>query len=132
MDLTINERIRKLREEKKITQSELGKALGMKCSAYSRMEREGNITVNCAFKIAEILGVDEYLILKGERKLDFSPIEPKPLVAEDPTAEKIGIRINYEDGNFRLSVMEKNLIQSFRKLELEERQKVLDFINSKK
>ncbi len=87
MPSTINERIKKYRLEKKLTQAELGKKLGLKCSTYSQMERQGGISVDMAHQIAAILEIDPNLIFfdEPEEKLDFSPVKPQLLQMKSPS-----------------------------------------------
>ena len=72
MDTKINDRIKKYRIEKKMSQKELGQAIGMKMNAYSRMEREGNISVTDALSIATVLGIHPDLLIYGEKQIDFT------------------------------------------------------------
>ncbi len=76
----IGDRIKKLREEKSMTQSDFAKALGTSQSAVARMERGGqNLTLEQLTKIGEVLerklvGLSESLDFKiyGGRKLHGS------------------------------------------------------------
>ncbi len=137
MDKDINLRIREYRKLKKMTQEELGKALGMKCSTYSQMERKGKITVDIAKAISEILGVDPDIIIHGEKQtpLDLAPIETNTLPLRDPTDNPYGkpyepeIIISYKSGDFPLSVEETLLITQIRALESEDKQELIDFID---
>jgi transcriptional regulator with XRE-family HTH domain len=137
MDTKINDRIKKYRIEKKMSQKELGQAIGMKMNAYSRMEREGNISVDDALSIATVLGIDPDLLIYGEKPLDFSAIEPTVLVAEDPykntsfldgTPELV---LNYVSDGFEITNEEKNLIKLFRNSDDEKKQAVRDLLNEK-
>ncbi len=143
MDLTINERIRKYRKEKDITQKELGEALGMKTNAYSSMEKKGKITVEHALKIAEALDINPDLIIKGEvkKELDFSPIpiEPQkvnnPLINTNPflkNEKEPQVVIKFTSGEIELSPMEKSILETIQNMDANDRREVIDFINSKR
>jgi transcriptional regulator with XRE-family HTH domain len=135
MNLEVNKRIRKYREEKKVSQEKVGRAIGMKCNAYSRMEREGNISVADALGIADALAVDPDLIIYGEirhREPLFTPIEPKPIIARDPFAEEPKIYTRYVGDEFELSVEEKAMIEIFRnRLSEEDKNKIREICNGK-
>lgn len=135
MESSINERIRKYRNEKKISQKELGEAIGMKMNAYSRMEREGNISVEDALAIAVVLGIDPDLLIYGEKQLDFTPIEPTVLVAEDPYKntsfldEGPSLFLSYVSDGFEITNDEKNMIKLFRIADDEKKQAVRDLLS---
>lgn len=138
MDKEINARIKHYRNLKKMTQEELGMALGMKCSTYSQMERRGKITVDMAKAIAKILDVDSDVIIYGN-PIDFTPIETPPLILEDsgksnmffsPAENKEPeITVSYKSGDLTLSVMEELIISRFRDMDSKEQQKFIDYIN---
>ncbi len=140
MDSKINERIKKYRNEKKISQKELGEAIGMKMNAYSRMEREGNISVEDALAIATVLGIDPDLLIYGEKSektLEFPVIEPTVLVAEDPYKNNNfldnnpSLFLKYVSDGFEITNEEKDLIRIFRNLDEEKKQAVRDLLNGK-
>lgn len=137
MELSINERIKKYRTEKKISQKELGEAIGMKMNAYSRMEREGNISVEDALAIAQVLGIDPDLLIYGEKPFEFATIEPTVLVAEDPyknanfLSDSPTVTLTYMSGDFEISNEEKNLIKIFRNLDDDKKQAVRDLLSKK-
>ena len=66
MPETINQRICFYRKKLKLTQSQVGKMLGVKTSTYSQMERRGNITCENLIKLSEILSVDTLTLLYGK------------------------------------------------------------------
>ena len=137
MDLKVNERIKKYRIEKKMSQKELGQAIGMKMNAYSRMEREGNISVNDANAIATVLGIDPDLLFYGEKRIDFTPPEPTVLVAEDPNKQKNFLDdtpkliLNHITDGFELTNEEMDLIKIFRSLSDEKKQSVRDLLTKR-
>ncbi len=136
MDLQINERIKKCRIEKKMSQKELGAAIGMKMNAYSRMEREGNITVEDALAIAAVLGVDPDVLIYGKKQLEFTAVEPTVLVADDPRKnanflnDTPQVTVNYHSGEFEINNEEKNLVTIFRNLSDEKKQELRDFLSN--
>lgn len=140
----VNERIKMYRKEKKLTQGELAKIIGIKTSTYSQMEREGNITVDMALKIAEALGVDPNLIVYGEEtkadgELEISTVKPTQFVlhssgklaqtlygdAPQPEDKKDEI-----DLPFTLSNTEKNVITAYHYLTKPEQKEVRVFIDN--
>lgn len=58
MSETINQRIKRIRRSKKISQAEIAKRLGMKTDTYSKYERIGKISCDKLSRIAEILETD--------------------------------------------------------------------------
>ncbi len=139
MDKDINRRIREYRKLRKMTQEELGKALGMKCSTYSQMERKGKITVSMATKIAEILDVDSDIIMYGEKQtpFPFEPVITPPLNLGDPskndpfgTPTEPEVIVGYKYGDITLSVMEELIIKRFRDLSPEEQKKFAEFVTN--
>ena len=77
MPSLINERIRKYRKLKKLSQGQLADKLGIKTSTYSQMEREGNVSADMVLKIADVLDVDPALIFLG---IDTTPKDVTKLV----------------------------------------------------
>ncbi len=138
MDSSINERIRKYRTQKKLNQTQLGERLGIKCSTYSQMERRGNISVEMALKIAEVLEVDPNLIIYDEpdrNGLYFTPVKPQILVANDtaPFIENYGkaAALTVEnDKNDSLSGTEKSIVEIYRKLPKAKQKEFREYIDS--
>lgn len=140
----INERIRKYRKEKKLTQGELAKKIDIKTSTYSQMEREGNITVDMALKIAEALCVDPNLIVYGEinkpsSELEFSTVKPKEYIfhTSGNIAETLyGINTQPEEEKpkndlpFDMSNTEKSVITTYHFLPKEQQKEIRMFIDS--
>ena len=139
MDKGINERIREYRKKRKMTQEEVGEALGMKCSTYSQMERKGKITVEIARKIAEILEVDPDIIMFGEVQTPFpvGPVVPTPITFGTPgkdnpftppsEPEIVG---GYKYGEITLSVLEERIINLFRDLSPKKQKEFKEFLNN--
>lgn len=75
--MTVNERIRYFRRLNGFTQAEVSDKIGMKLNAYSKMEREGRITIDRLSKLAKILDVDYGLLMNGEEtetKVEYIPV----------------------------------------------------------
>ncbi len=136
----INERIKKYRKEKKLTQGELAAKLDIKTSTYSQMEREGNITVDMALKIAEALCVEPNLIIYGENggELEFSTVKPqtfilhtsgevvKTLYGSDPQPEPQAAET---DLPFVLTNTEKDVIKTYHYLSKPQQKEIRVFID---
>ncbi len=138
MTSSINERIRKYRTQKKLNQTQLGKLLGMKCSTYSQMERQGNISVDMALKIAEALGVDPDLIIfdnPPSEKLNITPIKPQILIAKEPSSfienyAKEDLKISKEEKEGILNGTEKSIIEIYRNLPKAKQKEFRAYIDS--
>ena len=79
-EMTINERICYFRKVEGLTQSQVAEKMGMKLNAYSKMEREGRITVDRLSKLAQILDVDYGLLMKGEEtEIKYMPFPVQPV-----------------------------------------------------
>ncbi len=81
--MTVNQRIFHYRKLAGLTQADVAERMGIKLPTYSKMEREGRITIDKLQKIAEILELDaEFLISGKERKKEIEyipiPVSPKP------------------------------------------------------
>ncbi|MBR4099757.1 MAG: helix-turn-helix transcriptional regulator [Clostridia bacterium] len=134
MDEIINKRIREYREKAKMTQEEAGAILGLKRNAYSAKEGKGKFTVGEVKALAKEMDIDPDLIFYGEKKLDFSPVEPTIITVNDPfkenpfLSEGPKITITYETGNFTITNEEKNIVTIFRNLDEEKKNKVRDLL----
>ncbi len=135
---TVNERIKYYRNQKKLNQTELGAKLGLKCSTYSQMERQGNISVDMALEIAKVLDVDPDLIIYGEtnsRPIEITPTKPQTLTAKD-TLTVLDIYKNpqkpepsTEENEYVLNATEETIIDIYRGLPKEKQKKMYDFVN---
>ena len=63
--MTVNQRIRLLREQKNLTQYQMGELFGLKSSTYSQKERQGSFSAEDVKIICDTFGVDPYLIIFG-------------------------------------------------------------------
>lgn len=80
--MTVNQRIFHYRRLAGLTQAEVAEKMGLKLPTYSKMEREGRITIDKLEKIAKILEMDMEELITGKKKeLPLYipvPIPPKP------------------------------------------------------
>ena len=88
-DMTINERISYFRKIAGLTQAEVAKKMEMKVGTYSKMEREGKITVDKLIKLAQILDVDYDLLVNGEEKETKVEYIPVPIQTSANTANTL-------------------------------------------
>ena len=71
---TIGERIRRMRDEKKMTQGELGKLIGVSVASVSKWEKDqAEPKGNNLSAIAQALGVEMGWILTGEGNTSLGP-----------------------------------------------------------
>ncbi len=90
--MTINQRIFHYRKLAGMTQADVAEKMEMKLNAYSKMEREGRITVDRLEKLAEILDIDFEVLARGEKKkpqieyipIPIPPIDQPPLIVGQP------------------------------------------------
>ena len=68
IEMTVNQRIFHYRKLAGLTQAEVAERMGMKIPTYSKMEREGRITVDKLEKIAAILEININYLLKDTPK----------------------------------------------------------------
>ena len=135
---SINERIKYYRNQKKLSQTELGAKLGLKCSTYSQMERQGNITVDMAIEIAKVLGVDPDLIIYGYEKsqpIEITVTKPQTIIAGEktPFIENYGkpaVEIKEEKVGDTLSATEEGIIEIYRSLPKDKQKELFNFINA--
>ncbi len=116
----VNERITKIRKQRKLSKRDIAKQLNIKYSTYVRTEAEGGIKTYTLKRLAEILDVNVREILYGS---DFKK-EDKPIPKSDIT-----VIHGYKYKDDFISVMEFNIINILRNFNKTDRQKVLDLIN---
>lgn len=75
MGKSVNEKIKQLRKEHRMTQEEMGEILGIKRSTYAHMEAYGNFKAEQVKKIADYFKVSAEYIL-GETTVRPSPHSP--------------------------------------------------------
>lgn len=117
MSESINDRIRKYRNLRKLTQVEVAESLGMKSSTYSQMERGGSITTDRLIKIAHLLTVDVRELLFGNF---YNFTVPKPEITP-----------KLQEFNIDLTLKEINYIKILRFLEKSDRRDVIEYMEQK-
>lgn len=130
----LNSRIKKYRKLAELTQEDVAKALNMKLSTYSQMERGGNIKANYIEPIAKILNVDPIVLLFGEQDskeaIVLPPIipAPEPIIKQPPPPI---ITIDEEETVLPLKNREIQAIKIIRSLSQEEREETYKYIQNK-
>ena len=98
MSETINQKIKRIRRSKNMSQVEIAKRLGMKSNTYSKYERTGKIRCDMLSKIAEILETDVSVFMNNFGKERTDDIDG--LIVKD-VYEKLAIiairNLSYED-----------------------------------
>ena len=126
---TVNERIAKYRRLSNIKQRDMAEKLGMKGSTYSQMEREGIVSADRLFQMAEIFGITPCELYNGVEpcKSNISnpqtPTDnPSTLIFQQSTMPKIEKEI------FTVTKKEENLIKIIRNLSKPNYDKTMKFI----
>ena len=135
---SINERIKYYRNQKKLSQTELGAKLGLKCSTYSQMERQGSISVPMALDIAKFLEVNPDLIIYGYEKnqpIEITVTKPQTIIAGEKTPfienyAKPAVEIKEEKVGNTLSATEEGIIEIYRSLPKDKQKELFNFINA--
>lgn len=126
---TVNERIAKYRRLSNIKQRDMAEKLGMKGSTYSQMEREGIVSADRLFQMAEIFGITPCELYNGVEpcKSNISnpqtPTDnPSTLIFQQSPMPKIEKEI------FTVTKKEENLIKIIRNLSKPNYDKTMKFI----
>ena len=93
----INQRVREVRTQKKISQQKVSEYLGMKLSTYSQMERTGNISAERLKLIAKFLKVDYGYLIDGENSDLSSKSQGIMQDIEKQYIEKYGFLENFSN-----------------------------------
>lgn len=110
IQMTINERVRMLRKEKGLTQSELGEKIGLKKSAISKLESDGNSVTDQNIRlIRDTFHVREHWLRTGEGERDAGD--------DEALFEKIRER-------FRLRGLSETIARAWFRLPEEEREHI--------
>ena len=110
--MTINQRIKVLRKEQKLNQSEFGAKIGLKQSAASKLEQDGATVIDQNVRlICEAFGVSEHWLRTGEG--------PKEAKKEDNWLAKLA-------DQYRLSGAHAGLIDAWLHLEPDQREHFLE------
>jgi len=123
MSQTVNQRVAARRKSLGLRQYQVAELMGMKTTAYSQMERTGNITSKRIVELSKILDVTTDYLLFGE-ELDFNPIEKKDSVMHEP-------QFFQKEEGFILSTNEKNIITILRNFPKSVREDVIAYIDKK-
>ncbi len=120
---TINARVARYRNEKKLTQQQVADKMGLKCSTYSQMERNGNITAEKLLLLEEVLDTPLGTLLYGQ-EVEFKAKKTiLPLGAptiEPPKPDELFLTNN-----------EKNYIKILRNIPKEARNEVIALLQQK-
>ncbi len=128
-DLTMNERIRKYRKEKKISQKQVAKALGMNYTTYSQMEREAKkITAQTLINIAAVLDIDANLLFYGENPIGPDFPEPEPIIIQDPEQPDFTAILKYKTPEIEITHEERQIIKIFRNCSESQKKKFREII----
>ena len=128
-DLTVNERIRKYRKEKKVSQKRVAEALGMNYTTYSQMEREAkNISAQTLINIASALNINPNLLFYGENPIEPDFPEPEPLVVKDPEQVDYTAVVKYKTPEIEITHEERQIIKMFRNCSESQKKKFREII----
>lgn len=128
-DLTVNERIRKYRKEKKVSQKRVAEALGMNYTTYSQMEREAKkISSQTLINIAAVLNINPNLLFYGENPIEPDFPEPKPIIAEDSEKGDFTAIVKYKTPEIEITHEERQIIKTFRNCSESQKKKFREII----
>ncbi len=85
----INSRIKKIRNDLKLTQLDVANALGMNLSTYSQREREGNNEAEFLIELSKIFNVDVKQLLYNENEIFENQIKNEGLSSQEKLIIKI-------------------------------------------
>ena len=128
MGETINERVKRCRRLADLTQSQTAERMGMKCSTYSQMERNGNISANRLLQLAQIFGVDPDLLLNGEAKDEKNEIADAISNTQKPETQSFRQEVVDFTTVFVPTNNEVNIIKIIRNLPKDKRDDIISYI----
>lgn len=115
--MSINQRIKELRKSLVLNQSDFGARIGLKNSAISKLEQDGNTVVDQNKRIiCDKFHVSMHWLETGEGEM-YTPDAPSDIF--DSMREEL-----------HLSIVEENILRKYFQLEAGSRQAVTDFIVS--
>lgn len=114
----LNDRIIEYRNIKDLTQTEVAEKLGIKCSTYSQMERQGIVSAERLFKLSEIFEVSPCMLFKGEEPCKIN--DKNILKAPEPIIPKTEV--------FVATKKEQNIIKIMRELDKSDYNRVMELI----
>ncbi len=113
-DFSVNERIRLCRKERGLNQTQVAKALGIKTSTYSQMERKGYVTCETLKILSEVFDVSPIYLLYGTKtENDIStgkPYESRYSFLEDISDAELTV---LQKSVFYLNRDKRNLIYHY-------------------
>lgn len=126
----LNERIAHCRRLANLKQHIVAEKLGIKGSTYSQMEREGNVSAERLFQLAEIFGVSPCYLFSGEEPckknipLDFTPPENNfnEYILKQPEPE-------FKKDVFVITKKEEKLLTILRNFSKADSDKVMELIS---
>lgn len=133
MSESINKRVTRCRKLANLSQSQTAEKMGIKCSTYSQMERQGRISGERLLQLAEIFGVDSNYLLTGRSTSN----EPIVEVVKEPEV-KTKTKTRLEQSHFTpdypqliLTKNEENYIKILRNLSKEDLREVVELLQEK-
>ena len=111
---TINQRIKRYRLLSNMTQTDVAERLGIKCAAYSQMERSGNVSTDRIVVLARLFNVSISTLVLGED--DFNPTKLQQI----PNPFELSLTDN-----------EETIIRTMRQLPRQVRKEIEEFISKK-
>ncbi len=131
MSESINKRVLQCRKLANLSQSETAEKMGIKCSTYSQMERQGKISGERLLQLAEIFGVDSNYLLTG-RSTEKEPIiqvVKEPDITPPTRLEQEHFTPQYPQ--LILTKNEENYIKILRNLSKEDLREVVELLQEK-
>ena len=134
MSETINQRIALYRKLANLTQTEAAEKMGLKCSTYSQMERNGSISAERLLALADIFGVKPDVLLYDTKFQ--SPGQVNFLSNESATGSQLRQSVPFSDTNFGPSPFivthkEESIIKILRNLPKSDYDENIGLINQK-
>lgn len=107
MKNVVGKKIKKLRELRNYTQSYMAAELDITQQGYSKIEKEGRLTVDHLFKISTILDVDMSYILNFDENniLKDAHADSNRISNVKPTLAKAAVSIGAQDTHFYESMI---------------------------
>ncbi|SDO71622.1 Phage repressor protein C, contains Cro/C1-type HTH and peptisase s24 domains [Halomonas shengliensis] len=91
--MSIGERVRRARKHAKLTQTELGKAVGLKQATISDLEKGDSRSSAYLVQIAHACKVDPHWLATGEGQMESNVSEMRPRRAVESNAEMVDVEI---------------------------------------
>lgn len=132
--MTVNQRIFHYRKLAGLTQADVAEQMGIKLPTYSKMEREGRITIDKLKKIAEILDVEIDILISDERKepqkkIEYIPVPIPPINPPDTLGQPKGRPLKFPE--YIPTAREKATMKTVHYLPKDVQEEIYDFIKQK-